>query len=139
MTPNEFVGRALAVPFRDRGRGWDGWDCYGLVRAWFTDVRGIDLPAHDAGYETAGDTPEDREAIRAMVEGERPAWRRVERAEAGDLLLMRVAGRPIHVGVMVDRARFLHAEKRIGTVIERLASPIWAKRIEGAYRYAAAG
>lgn len=138
MTPAEFVERALSVPFADHGSDWSGWSCWGCVRAYYRHVLGVELPEHDTGYETAGETVEDREAIRALVEGARPAWRRVERPQAGDLLLMRVAGRPIHVGVVVNRAQFLHAEKRIGTVIERLASPIWSRRIEGAYRYAAA-
>ncbi|HLS19388.1 MAG TPA: NlpC/P60 family protein [Paracoccaceae bacterium] len=137
MTADEFVARALAVPFKGRGRGWGGWDCYGLVRAFAREVQGIELPAFDVGYETAGDTLEDREAIQAMVESSRPAWHRVERPQAGDVLVLSITGLPIHMGVMVDHRRFLHAEKKLGTVVERLSSPIWAKRIEGAYRYAA--
>lgn len=136
MSPAEFIERALSVPFADHGSGWDGWSCWGLCRAWYREVLGIDLPAHDVGYETAGETRQDRAAIGVMVEAERVAWQSVDRPIMGDLLLLRCHARPIHVGVMVDRARFLHAEKKIGTVIERVSSPIWSRRIEGVYRHA---
>lgn len=138
MSPTDFIDRALSVPFRDHGSGWDGWSCWGLCCAWYREVLGIELPAHDVGYETAGETRADRAAIDAMFEAGRVAWQPVTRAAMGDLLLLRCHGRPIHVGVAVDGARFLHAEKKIGTVVERMASAEWSRRIEGVYRHAPA-
>lgn len=135
MTLTEFVTRAVSVPFVDRGRDYDGWDCWGCVRAALRDVWGIDLPSHDTGYETAGETPQDREAIRTLVMAGRAQWRRVDVPEPGDVPLLICIGRPVHVGLMVDGQRFLHTERRIGTVIERLSAPIWARRCEGVYRY----
>lgn len=136
MTPEQFVERAIGVPFLDHGRNWDGWDCWGLVRTYYDEVLKINLPSHDAGYVTAGDNAQDREVIQDMIDSARPMWK-PSSPEAGDVLLMRISGRPVHVGVIVDSGRFLHTEKRIGTVIERMASPMWARRIEGVYRYAA--
>lgn len=136
MTRDEFVSRALTVPFVDRGRDWSGWDCYGLLVVHRREIFGVELPLFDAGYETAGNTRADREAIAALEPAARAAWRPVDRPEVDDILVLRCWGRPIHVGVMVGPDRFLHAERAIGTVVERLASPVWAKRIEGAYRYA---
>lgn len=137
MTLAEFARRAIRVPFVDRGRDYDGWDCYGLLRCGYRDVLGIELPAHDIGYETAGDTAQDREAIHRMVMAGRAAWRRIDAPEPGDVPLLICIGRPVHVGLMIDRERFLHCERAIGTVIERLRAPIWARRCEGVYRHGA--
>ena len=53
-----------------------------------------------------------------------------------DLALFLIAGRPVHIGLLIDRRRVLHAEKKIGVFIERIDSTMWAKRLEGVYRYA---
>lgn len=42
-----------------------------------------------------------------------------------------------HMGVMIDKYRFIHIRKKTGVAIERLDIGIWSKKIEGFYRYAA--
>jgi hypothetical protein len=51
-----------------------------------------------------------------------------------DVPLFTLGGMPIHVGLMIDHRNFLHCEKKIGTVIERIDSMAWNKRLSGVFR-----
>jgi len=42
-----------------------------------------------------------------------------------------------HMGIVLDKYRFIHIRKQAGVAIERLDIGSWSKRIEGFYRYAA--
>jgi len=42
-----------------------------------------------------------------------------------------------HMGVVIDKYRFIHVRKRAGVAIERLDIGKWSKKIEGFYRYVA--
>ena len=56
----------------------------------------------------------------------------------GDGVLLRVMGRPIHVGVVVARGWMLHIEKNCDSLIERYAGGSrWERRVLGFYRHAA--
>ena len=41
-----------------------------------------------------------------------------------------------HMGVVIDKYRFIHVRKNCGVAIERLDTGAWSKKIEGFYRYA---
>ena len=47
----EFANAVVGVPFKSRGRGRDGWDCWGLVIALYRECFGIELV--DPPYESA--------------------------------------------------------------------------------------
>jgi len=40
----EFIDRAMDVPFLEHGRDYNGWDCWGLVVCGQRDVYGVKLP-----------------------------------------------------------------------------------------------
>jgi hypothetical protein len=82
------------------------------------------LAAHGIPYPTAANAPEDA-----------AGWARVERPRALDVVVFTRKGKPAHVGVCVDRARFLHVEEGASSRIEYLSSPLHAPRVEGFYRY----
>lgn len=136
MTLDEFAIRALAVPFVDHGRDWSGWDCWGLVIVAYRECLGLSLPSHADAYADAGESRTTRGEVAAVAVAERARWLEIDAPSAADVVLLTLAGRPVHVGLMLDGRRFLHAERGVGTIIERLASPIWAKRIGGYYRHA---
>ena len=140
LTLEEFVEKALEVPFLDRGRSYDGWDCWGVICVAYWDVAGIFVPSYADGYKgTSGREEYDRleRLVATNRQGDwipaRPPFRPL------DVPLFRIAGRPIHVGLMVDHQRMVHSEERVGTFIERLGSPMWTKRLEGVYRHADLG
>ena len=53
----------VGLPWRDRGRVADEYDCYGLFRAGFTAGTGIVLPSHADDYRTAADRAETAQKL----------------------------------------------------------------------------
>ena len=135
MSPEVFSRRAILVPFEDKGRSWAAWDCWGMLRLFYREVLGVDLASFVADYEDAGKSVETRRELHALMADNMHNWRQVATPITGDAVLLLISGRPIHVAVAVDAERILHTERVINTVIERLASPMWSRRIEGFYRY----
>lgn len=39
--------RYLAIPYREKGRGWDGADCYGFARLVMKEETGFEMPILD--------------------------------------------------------------------------------------------
>lgn len=126
-----WAGPYIGLPYKDKGRGPDGWDCWGGVRMVLGDVFGIALPDYGDAYETSA----DRAAVADAVEtGLADGWVRVECAATGDLLILRIAGRPWHCGLVVAPNLFLHWAPKATSCIERLDSLMWTHRIQGIYR-----
>jgi len=128
----------VGLPYRDKGRGPDAFDCWGLVRAVLADVFHAELPDYADAYTDAA----DRDSVAAAVQaGLREGWQRVASPREGDLLILRVAGRPWHCAVMVAPRMFLHCPppdargRQLLSCIERVDAPMWARRIEGYYRH----
>ena len=126
----EYVG----IPFRVGGRDRGGCDCWGLVRLVIGERRGVWLPSLGAEYETIN----DRERIEALVGTTKPlvAAERLPGPEPFAVVVLRILGRPVHVGLVLDREHFIHVWSRRAACVERFASPEWARRIEGFYRVA---
>lgn len=129
----DFVDRALTVPFVPHGRDYTGWDCWGLIYVAHRDVLGVKIPSYADQYD-ARDV-RGAPSLSRLVLTHLPEWNRTTRPAMGDVALFRVAGRPVHVGFMLDPRRMIHSEARIGTMVEPLSSVQWARRLEGVYRH----
>lgn len=126
MRLDQYIG----LPFKDHGRDRDGVDCWGLVRLVLMEQYDIHL-----GDYVYRDT-RDQVAIPAAFSTGAVGWQQVEHGQAGDVVLMRVGGRPMHVGLVVEAGLMLHVESGDkGAVIESYTGPKWGSRIEGIYRY----
>ena len=138
-----WVAGYIGIPFADKGRTRAGCDCWGGVRLALAEQFGIALPDYCDAYRNAHDHDSVSAAVRA---GLRDGWSMVDGApQCGDLLVIKIAGRPWHCGLMVSPTRFLHwptqPDRRTGketgtSCIERLDALIWRRRIEGIYRHA---
>lgn len=110
--PAGWVTPYVGIPFLDGGRDRAGCDCWGLVRLVFAEVLGIELPTY--GEISARDLARVTRTIRdhsALA-----PWLPVAGdARPFDVLVM--AGRPQHVGVMVDARHVLHVEAATAAVI----------------------
>jgi cell wall-associated NlpC family hydrolase len=127
-----FAAPYVGIPYLDKGRDRAGIDCWGIVRLMLAEVFHVKLPGYDDSYRDGDDWAAIGDAVRAgLLDG----WRRVERARAGDLLVLAIAQRPWHCALMLDAVHFLHASPGDSTVVDRLDSPRWACRIEGIYRH----
>lgn len=134
MTLNEFIAKTLSVPYQEKGRDYLGWDCWAVPYLAYRDVLGIDLPSYTDSYTDPGNTSVSREELGQLISGEKLHWQQVMSYEPMDVVLFTLGGQPVHVGLMIDSRRFLHCEKKIGTVIEMIDSAVWKRRLDGVYR-----
>lgn len=113
----------IGLPFRDRARGPEAYDCFGLMLEVYRR-RGLEIA--DADYSVA-------RADRAARLLERlTAWRPCALGP-GAALLFREEGVPGHVGIALDDDRFLHAAQSLGQVGIGFLSRGWKHRLLGAY------
>lgn len=126
----EFIGK----PYADHGRGPAAFDCYGLALAVMRRL-GIVPPDYAALYAHA----EDDAAVAGCIAQAAPGWQAVPVAElrAGDLIVLRVAGLPVHVGVVVAPGLMLHTLRGRDAVLESYTTRAWAGRIVEALRWTA--
>jgi len=130
VTASEFIDMALAVPFKDKGRDYAGWDCYGLAYCFYRDVLGINLPLY-LDYEST----RDYEALHRVITERQADWVEVDMPEFGDIALFTLGTRRTHLGVVLNRFHMVHAEGKVGTIVEPFNSSLWKKRREGFYRH----
>lgn len=125
--PSKFIG----IPYVSKGRGWDGCDCWGLVRLFYREVLGVLLPEYALEYADA----EELRDVAALVEAGRASWERSELPQLGYVVLQRLVSEPVHVGVYVGDERMLHVRRATASCLERIDGPVWGRRVEGFYRY----
>ena len=127
------MSRFVGLPWRDRGRGPDGFDCWGLLRHVYASCLGIDLPSHDGAYLSAA----DREALSGLIDTGLEDWREISPANAAtfDGVLMTEAGVKRHIGIVAGPRLVLHIEPGANAVIQRADSLALRRRIAGYYRF----
>ena len=107
-----WAGEYIGTPFAEDGRGRNGCDCWGLVRLILGEVFGVEVPSHAGRYDGVA----DHEGIAALVEQDTKAddWLEVARdaARSGDVVLLRMRGLPIHVGIFAGPGLVLHTLAR---------------------------
>ena len=123
--------KVIQIPFEERGRGWNGVDCWGLVRLVASEYFDLDYPEYAEDYQNISDVKE----LSRLLRQHQVDFREVSFPEPGDIVLLRISGAASHVGIFIGGGKFIHAEINIGVNVGELSSPIWAKRILGYYRY----
>jgi cell wall-associated NlpC family hydrolase len=117
------VDRAVSMlgqPYRWGGAAPGGFDCSGLV-AYAAGEAGIRVP-RTALEQLAGGMPIARSEL-----------------QSGDLVFMRLAHKELHVGIAIDKERFIHAPSAGGRVrIDSLAASPYAHGFLKARRLVAA-
>jgi len=125
----DWCRRFLKIPYLDRGRTRDGVDCYGLVMLVNREQFGRLVP--DYVYASS----KDQGAVAKTIEEFLPCdWRKVEVPEPGDLVMLKILGRPWHCGVFVAPGLMLHSIGDAVSGIERLDTVRCQRRVVGFYR-----
>lgn len=119
----------IGLPYLANGRTEAGLDCWGLVRLFYRDELGIDLPSYTTNYSGA----DDPAIMELMSEYKDTNWKKQTTFKVGDVCVFNIYGEPCHVGVYVGDSKFMHSRENRDVVIESLDSPKWSKRLEGCY------
>ena len=110
----DYFKQWLNVPYQFGGNTFNGVDCSGLIHNFFADYYGMDVPrTTTALYYASREVPEGRQ-------------------QPGDLVFFQNTYRPgiSHVGVMLDKERFVHAGSS-GVTITKLSDSYFKKRFAG--------
>ena len=125
----------VGLPFLEGGRTQEGVDCYGLLRLVINEQFSGSVPEYEGiAYRPGGDSA----LLHQLMDERIRLWSPVpsDSERPGDGILLRVMGRPIHVGVVIAFKTMLHIEKECDSVIERYGSGSrWHRRIYGFYRH----
>lgn len=140
MRLRDRVGRYVeCVPWREKGRGWDGCDCWGLACLAYREELGIVLPGHEDAYDSAllsraAGVPELGVLAATIARLKGDAWREIAFDEAHllDILLLPIAGEPCHVALYVGDLHILHIEEGCNAVCENLREGRWHGRLRHA-------
>jgi hypothetical protein len=134
MTPKEFTSVAISVQFLEKGRDYSGWDCYGLVYCAYRDVLKINLPLLAGGYEGTG-IHHFKELVELISAG-KDEWNKVSERSFFDAVLLRMLSHPVHIGLVLEKNKFIHTREKIGTQLDRFGSLEWPEcKVEGYYHY----
>lgn len=127
----------IRIPFREHGRGFDGCDCGGLVWLVYKTELGIELPDWREYYENTRieSFNELSSTIGTMLGDITHEVKDFSKIQPFDVISLRVAGHPVHVGVMIDSCTFMHIMEGYTSVRqERIDRMNWVKRIDGVFR-----
>lgn len=120
----------IGLKYKEKGRDFDGLDCWGLVRLFYKNEYQIDLPSFSSEYEL-----DDTKRIEELIAQYKEGWESTDSREVGSIVLFRVLGTESHVGIVVNEDQFLHVRENSDSAIEAFDSPYWKKRIVGFFKY----
>lgn len=126
---NDYVG----IPFESKGRSKNGADCWGLVRLVYEDELGIELPDFGELYRSPASYSDIGRGIQSDLFMD--LWRPIEKPESGDLIIIRWANNPAHVGIIASETEMLHTLQATDAVIQKFTSRIYLTRIWGFFRH----
>lgn len=131
MDLSEFVG----LPWADKGRGPQGYDCWGLLQLVYRRRLAIELPDFSEFYVTAT----DRNAVAAVIAGHRSPWREIAPDAVCPLdgVIMLEGGAACHVGIVASPGFVLHMVPEGDSVIEPYTTGKLRRRIDGFFRHEA--
>jgi cell wall-associated NlpC family hydrolase len=112
-------------------RGPDKFDCLGLVIDIYKEVHSIDI--FDHAYNNTHAFKENSEFY--SIEEKTGKWDEIISPAKYDLVVFDIGGYPVHVGVMIDSKRFIHAHESCNIAVESIESVKWRTRINGFYRH----
>lgn len=129
---DEWWSKYVGLPFEEKGRGPDTFDCWGALRWIMLHEKGIVLPDYLDTYQTTLDR-----SLADVIEREKAAhWRPVDDPQAFDAILLKQRGVPMHVGLVTKPGWMIHCESGCDTVHVRYYTMNWPEsKVMGFFRY----
>ena len=124
------IKQFTGLPYKTGGRGPEYYDCWGLVRLFYQEVFGIELPLHAGMYFDGNTNNLHEEIVKRSVACE---FEKVVDKKFGDILLMRHYQHPVHAGIRISDTEFIHSVQNIGSV--KTEEKRWRNKVEQYYRH----
>jgi cell wall-associated NlpC family hydrolase len=122
------ISDLIGIPFKNRGRGPEEYDCYGLVQEIYRRC-GIDIPDYTVNAL-------DFMAVNAVYQENKKIWIPTERPEFPDVLAMKFNSPLVnHVGVYLGNHQFVHAREGSNSCIESTEHVYWKRAIVAYYKW----
>ena len=98
------------VPYRNGGQSKRGIDCSAFVQLTYQQKFGLELPR----------TTDQQANLGGLItnSGLRP----------GDLILFKTGWRDRHIGIYLEKYRFIHVSTTVGVTISKMTDPYWYER-----------
>jgi len=128
----DWVVKYIGLEFAEKGRV-DFFDCWGLVRHIYLEEYNTELPSYLDCYKHT----KESDVLGSLISSESDKWEAVKIGceEIGDVIVLRMRGQPMHVGIVVGDNKFLHISDGINSAIEDYKSFRWRDRVIGYYRH----
>lgn len=127
-----WILKYMGIPFKDHGRDFDGCDCWGLVRLIYQNELGILLPHYEEHYTQVTDKAG---TVKVQELAREDKWTKTEGPVELGVVLLKVFGLPVHIGVVHNKDWFVHSSEGDLSRRVRFKDRIWKNRIEGFYVY----
>lgn len=127
----------MRIPFVSKGKSFSGCDCGGLVWLVYKEILGIELPDWTELYSGTRieHSLELCETVSTML-GENGVEVPFSERRPFDVVAFRVAGSPIHVGLVTTKRVFMHTMQGYTRVEQaRFDDPQWRDRVAGCFRH----
>ena len=133
----EWCARFVGIPYELAARQPDLLDCWGLCWKVLIDQFKVDAPSYEGVVWSTKDKGLKRAATGEQIEAFAaadyipiaPGWE-----APGDIILLRIAGHPLHCGIVAAQGWMLHSAEGSDSALERYDEMFWRNRVSGFYR-----
>jgi len=123
----------IGIPYKDKGRTFNGSDCYGLLKLYYKEQLNIDIPE----VNVSADQP--RRSLAKYLEEISKHWEEVKTPIKNCAVAMCLneehPNMVTHFGVMIDEKRMLHTYKNTNSHIIEIEHPTVKNQIKGFYKW----
>jgi cell wall-associated NlpC family hydrolase len=124
--------RYIGIPYVDKGQDPAmGLDCWQLVRHFYRQELGVDVPDYLELYASSM----DKASVKGCMAHAFGEWQRVDYPAFGDVLVFRVTDAPWHTGIYLGPGRMLHSLPGHNSCLEAYDGTRWKHRLHGVYRW----
>lgn len=125
----------IGIPFKDKACGFDGCDCYGLVRLVYKEELKIELPYLGDQYSTAFNRGEVSGVVQGAVDSGWAADVEKGNYKLFDVLAFRRGVDDAHVGLWIAPSTMLHILEGSNAGCERFDGVRWGRMLHRVIRH----
>lgn len=122
----------LAIPYKHKGRDYNGADCYGFIILFYRNVLGKELFDVNEDYDLHWSFKGNKNYF---IENYHKQFEKVEKPVHYDIVMFQNRkGVANHAGVVLGYGKFVHCCKD-GVLVDNYNRPGWQRRLNGFYRF----